>query len=401
MKNKAVKFLSLVLITFTVSSQALALCQKDQKFADWLVDFKNEARQQKISSAAIEAAAPYLTFSEAIIARDHDQKNFQQTFLKFVERAVRKDRLSQAEQVITVKHKELFEKIDKDFGVPGSVIAALWALESDFGASSGKYSTLTAVTTLAYDCRRADKFRLQAFDALRMIERGDQVPENMIGNWAGELGGLQFMSSDYYESGFDYDGDHRIDMIKSIPDTLASTANYLVRHGWQRGQPWIQEVNVADTVPWQDSGTEFEKPISEWQRLGVKAVNGQLPKKQMNASLVLPMGHAGPAFLVFPNFKVFLKWNASTVYTLTAAYFASQIAGAPPLNASRFTVDNLSPKNILELQVILNKLGLNVGEPDGKIGAATQAAVKIMQIKYSLPADSYPTNELLRKIKEN
>ena len=164
--------------------------------------------------------------------------------------------------------------MEKKYGVPAPVLTAFWGLESDFGGNFGNYKILSAIATLAYDCRRPDFFRKQLFDALRIIERGDQRVDEMIGDWAGEFGGLQFTASDYLKNAVDFDGDGRRDLIHSIPDTLASGANFLVSLGWHRGEPWLQEVRVPQNLPWQEADLTITHPRSQWVAWGVKAAHG-------------------------------------------------------------------------------------------------------------------------------
>ena len=212
------------------------------------------------------------------------------------------------------------------------MLAAFWGLESDFGASFGKFKILSANATLAYDCRRSDFFRAQLMDTLRIIQRGDQRVEDLNGDWAGEFGGMQFTASDYLKNAVDFDGDGRRDLIKSIPDTIASAANFLNSLGWQRGQPWLQEVTVPKEMAWDQADLTIQHPRSQWVAWGVKAAHGSLPPDTLPASMILPMGRFGPAFLAYPNFKAFLGWNSAYVYSTTVAYYATRIAGAPVVN---------------------------------------------------------------------
>ena len=196
----------------------------------------------------------------------------------------------------------------------------------------GKYQAIRSLTTLAYDCRRSDMFRGHLFDALRMIERGDLTPAEMLGSWAGELGQTQMMPSEYLKYAVDYDGDGKRNLLRSVPDVIGSTANYLVSLGWKRGEPWLQEVRVPAQVPWQEADLTIPHPRAEWAKLGVTLADGRaLPAGGPEASLLLPMGRFGPAFLVYPNFQAYLKWNCSLVYSTTAAYYAARLAGAPAL----------------------------------------------------------------------
>ena len=376
-----------------------ASCHNSGSYEQWLAQFKKDAAAQGISQKVIAAATPSMTFDAAIIRRDHGQSVFQQTFLQFSDRMVGGGRIPNGLAKIK-QHAATFAAVEKKYGVPAPVLTAFWGLESDFGANFGDYKILSAIATLAYDCRRPDFFRTQLFDALRIIERGDQTVDGMIGDWAGEFGGLQFTASDYLKNAVDFDGDGRRDLIHSIPDTLASGANFLVSLGWQRGQPWLQEVHVPANLPWQEADLTIQHPRSQWVAWGVKPAYGSLPSDNLPASMILPMGRHGPAFLAYPNFKAFLGWNSAYVYSTTVAYFATRLDGAPAMSRTgAATVVALSSEQMMNLQRLLIKQGYEgVGEVDGKFGAGTRAAVKKAQMKLGLPADSYPTAELIERL---
>jgi lytic murein transglycosylase len=223
---------------------AAAPCRTGGPYDKWLAEFEREAMAQGISQQAIAAAAPYLTYDQRIVNIDRGQRVFTQTFLEFSDRMAAAYRIQRGAALIKT-YAPVFAKIDAQFGVPAPVIVSFWALESDFGANMGNYRTLSALASLAYDCRRADRFRAQLFDALRLIQRGDLRPPDMVGSWAGELGQTQMMPSEYYQYAVDYDGDGTRNLLRSAPDVLASTANYLVGLGWRRGEPWLSEVRVA------------------------------------------------------------------------------------------------------------------------------------------------------------
>jgi lytic murein transglycosylase len=284
--------------------------------------------------------------------------------------------------------------------VPAAVITAFWGLESDFGSGQGKDQALKSLATLAYDCRRSDMFRGHLFDALRMIERGDLRAEEMIGSWAGELGQTQMMPSEYLKNAVDYDGDGKRNLIKSVPDVIGSTAKYLLSLGWKRGEPWLQEVHVSTRVPWQEADLTIQHTRSEWANWGVTYPGGRaLPTDNLKASLLLPMGRFGPAFLAYDNFQVYLKWNNSLVYSTTAAYYATRIAGSPAVTRSTGPIPTVTAEEIAEIQRLLAHAGFDVGAIDGKIGIATRAAIKQMQVKFGLPADSYPSPEFLARLR--
>jgi lytic murein transglycosylase len=302
-------------------------------------------------------------------------------------------------QALIKANAAVFARIEQQHGVPAPVIVSFWALESDFGPNMGNYHSLSAIASLAYDCRRSDKFRGQLLDALRLIERGDLQPEDMVGSWAGELGQTQMMPSEYYQYAVDFDGNSRRDLIHSVPDVLASTANYLVGLGWRRGEPWLDEVLVLTSMPWEQADLAIELPRAKWASYGVTFADGRaLPTDNLPASLLLPMGRFGPAFLVYKNFQVYLQWNNSLVYSTTAAYLATRIAGAPPLRRGSPPAA-LAFNDVKTLQTLLARAGYDVGTIDGFLGLKTRQAVKTMQVKFGLPADSYPTAELLARMR--
>jgi lytic murein transglycosylase len=402
MRKTALKWATVALAAVLAGPSLAAACHNTGSYESWLEAFKKDAAAQGISPRVIAAAAPSMTFDPAIVRRDHGQAVFNQTFLQFSDRMVGGARIPNGLAKIK-QHAALFAQIEKKYGVPAPVLTAFWGLESDFGGNFGNYNILSALATLAYDCRRPDFFRTQLFDALRIIERGDQRVEDMIGDWAGEFGGMQFTASDYLKNAVDFDGDGRRDLIKSVPDTLASAANFLFSLGWQRGQPWLQEVRVPQNLSWDQADLAIKHPRSQWVAWGVTAAYGSLPSDNLPASMILPMGRHGPAFLVYPNFQAFLGWNSAYVYSTTVAYFATRLAGAPVVSHDGATlVQTLSAEQVMNLQRLLIKHGYEgVGEVDGKVGSGTRAAVKKAQMKLGLPADSYPTAELIERLSGN
>jgi lytic murein transglycosylase len=375
-----------------------ANCRNTGGFDRWLADFKKEAAAKGISASAINAASPYLVLDQRIINIDRGQRFFSQNFLEFSDKMLAAYRLQQGAAQIR-KYQPVFAREEKEFGVPAAVITAFWGLESDFGAGQGKDQALKSLATLAYDCRRSDMFRGHLFDALRMIERGDLRPEEMIGSWAGELGQTQMMPSEYYRDAVDYDGSGRRDLIKSVPDVIGSTGKYLTYLGWKRGEPWLQEVHAPANLPWDQADLSIQHPRSQWAAWGVTRADGKpLPSDSLPASLVLPMGRFGPTFMAYNNFQVYLKWNQSLMYALTAAYFATRLEGAPAMRRGG-DIPKLSFEETRELQQILEKRGYDIGRTDGILGLKSRSAVREMQIKFGLPADSWPTAEFLTRLR--
>ena len=380
-------------------AQPTVSCEKDMSFAAWLAGIKQEALSIGITSATLNSALPYLKLDSSVLARDRAQGVFQLPFLDFSDRMISASRIKKGTELINNTYKDLFLRIEKDFGVPPEPITAFWALESDFGTFTGKFQVLTSITTLAYDCRRPDMFRPQLMDALRLIQRGDLKASEMIGSWAGEIGGTQLMASDYFASGVDYDKDGHVNLVNSIPDTLASAAQFLVHHGWTRGQPWLQEVRIPTEMRWEEADLTIQHPVSQWSQWGVKPARGGLPTEDLPASLLLPMGRLGPAFLAYPNFQVILGWNSSMVYSTTAAFLATRLAGAPAVFRGNGVVKSLNSDQMTELQKRLAEMGYDPGPIDGKLGNATRIAIKQAQLRFGLPADSYPSIELLQRLK--
>ncbi len=372
-----------------------AACTNTGSFDQWLSRFKAEARSAGISPRAL-SALDGVTLDQGVISSDRGQKVFSQTFLEFSDRMAAKYRIEKGRQLIQ-KNKAIFDEIDRRFGVPAAVIVAYWGLETDFGSNNGKLPTLRSLATLAYDCRRPEKFRAELLDALRIVERGDLRPEEMHGPWAGEMGQTQFVPSIYLKYGIDGDGDGKADLIHSVPDVLLSSGNYLHGLGWRRGEPWIKEARVPESMDWSQADLNIQHTVSEWASMGVKLADGGV-RGDLPASLVLPMGRNGPAFLAFNNFKVYLEWNQSLVYSVTVAYLATRIDGAPALSRGRGVVP-FGYEQTKELQTLLKARGFEVGEVDGKLGLATRASIRKVQQELKLPADSYPSPELLARLR--
>jgi lytic murein transglycosylase len=374
-------------------------CKNTGRFSTWLKTFRKEAAAKGISKRTISTVLDGMTLNRRVLARDRRQGFFAQSFLSFQAKLATKHRLYSSRRQIK-KNKRYFQRVEKQYGVPASVITGFWALESDFGAGMGKDPILGALATLAYDCRRSDMFRAELLAALQIIDRGDMRPSQMIGSWAGEIGQTQFLPTRYLEYAIDYDGNGSINLFSSEADVIGSTANYMQQLGWKRGQPWIEEVQVPVKMPWQEADVTIKHPRRQWVEWGVKRRDGSaLPSDGMPASLILPMGRFGPAFIAYENFDIYLKWNQSLNYATTAAYLATRIDGAPVMRRGRSDINVLSQDDTKALQRLLKKRGFDVGEVDGIVGAKTRDAIRSMQVKFGLPADSFPTRQLISRLR--
>ncbi|MDX2266274.1 MAG: lytic murein transglycosylase [Hyphomicrobiales bacterium] len=379
---------------------APANCRNTGDFDGWLSGFKREAAAAGVSRATLASVDGDLRLDESVIRKDRGQGVFGQPFLEFAGRMVEKSgRVAQGKARIA-KYRDAFARIEQKYGVPASVITGFWALETDFGANSGKTPIIPALATLAYDCRRGPMFREELLAALRIIDQRKLPKDELIGAWAGEIGQMQFLPAHYLNYGVDFDGDGKVDLRNSVPDVLASTANLLKGMGWRRSEPWLEEVRAPERMPWQEADIAIQHPRSIWAGWGVRRADGSaLPSDGRKASLILPMGRNGPAFLAYDNFKVYTEWNQSFVYATTAAYLATRLDGAPPVNRGNGEVTPLNQAQSKELQQLLARRGFDVGKLDGIIGLKTRQAVKAMQLEFGMPADSYPTPELLSRLR--
>jgi len=282
-------------------------------FDRFLADLKQQAVADGVSQRTIAEASPYLVYDQGIVNRDRGQRVFGQVFTEFAGRMAASYRMQQGQARIKA-HAAAFARAEKEYGVPPAVIAAFWGLESDFGANMGSLPTLRSLVSLAYDCRRSQMFANETIAALKIIQRGDLTPGEMVGSWAGELGQTQFLPTHYFNYAVDYDGDGRRDLLRSPADVIGSTANYIANGlKWRRGEPWLQEArvaqNLASSFPWDQADLTIQLPRSRWAQLGVTYPDGRaLQSDNLPASLLLPMGRTGPAFLAYQNFAVYTEW---------------------------------------------------------------------------------------------
>ena len=332
----------------------------------------------------------------SVLRRDRAQGIFQTPFIEFSRKLISQDRLDRGRQ-LSQRWDEVFDRIERDYGISRGVLLAFWAFETDYGAFQGDFNTLDALVTLAHDCRRPEIFRPQIFSAMELYERGDFDPDTTTGAWAGEIGMVQMLPKDILENGMDGDGDGHVTLKTSAPDALLSGAKMLSELGWRHGEPWLQEVVLPADMDLSLTGLETTMSVAEWERLGVRAREGALDDGRLEASILLPQGRGGPSFIAYPNFRVYFEWNQSFTYVMTAAYFASRLEGASVYDPGN-PDPGLSGEQMLALQRALDAKGYDVGGIDGILGAGTRSAVRDMQARLGLPADGWPTVELLNRL---
>ena len=364
-------------------------------FEAWKQGVAAEAKAAGVGPAGL-AALEAATIDNKVLARDRAQGVFTQTFIEFSSRMISAYRLKQGAANLK-KYADVFARADQQFGVQAPIIAAFWALETDFGAVQGDFHTLSALVTLSHDCRRPQLFRPQLVPLLELIDRG-VVPADVRGAWAGEIGQTQILPSDYVARGVDGDGDGKVDLRGSVPDVIMTTANKVLSRGWKRDEPWIEEVRVPDDMPWDQTGRTNKLPLTQWAQWGVTYPSGApLVDNGLKAGLALPMGRKGPAFLTYDNFDVYLEWNQSFTYALTAANLAARFAGAPQFDP-RNPETGLNNEQLKALQTKLEARGYDVGTVDGILGTNTREAIRKEQMRLGLPVDGWPTPELLAKL---
>ena len=361
-------------------------------FEDFVQDIATEARAAGLPEDAIAAMMEGARQDAAVLKADRAQGVFRKAFLDFSQSLISKSRIRNG-AANAAKHDAIFDRALAEYGVSRGILLAFWAFETDFGQVQGDFNTRNALLTLGHDCRRPELFQPQIFAAIALIAAGDFEPATTTGAWAGEIGMVQMLPRDILERGIDGDGDGLVTLKTSVADALLSGARLLQHHGWRAGEPWLQEVVLPQGIDLSLTGLDTELPVEQWAALGVAARDGGLAPG-LPASLLLPQGRKGPAFLIYPNYRVLFQWNKSFVYVTTAAYFATRLEGAAPYAAGN-PDPALSGDQMLALQEKLAARGHDVGKIDGILGALTRAAVQKEQIRLGLPADAWPTPDLL------
>ncbi|WP_336098217.1 lytic murein transglycosylase [Roseovarius sp. CH_XMU1461] len=389
------RFLSLLTAAgLTLGSMASAQ-QCGGSFASFVQGLKSEAIARGHAAATVNSFFASARQDQAVLKADRQQGVFQKDFTEFARHLISANRLNTG-RAKAQSYDRLFDRIEATYGVDRGVLLAFWAFETDFGGFQGNINTLNALVTLSHDCRRPELFRPQVFAALKLYERGDFSPTKTTGAWAGEIGMVQMLPQDIIDNGVDGDGDGHVSLKTSAADALMSGGKMLAHLGWRKGEPWLQEVTLPANMNWAETGLRTTKPASAWAAQGVRPRHGQLATN-LPASILLPQGRGGPAFIAYPNFRVFFEWNQSFTYVLTAAYFANRLQGAPVFDAGN-PDPGLSSAQMKELQSKLAQRGYDVGKIDGILGAGTRAAVQDVQQKLGLPADAWPTRALLNRL---
>ncbi len=327
------------------------------------------------------------------LAADRRQGVFSLPFTDFARRLISQNRMDRG-QALSREYDAVFDRIEAEYGVPRGVLLAFWAFETDYGAVQGDFNTVNSLMTLGHDCRRPGLFQPQVLAALELASRGDLDPDTTTGAWAGEIGQVQMLPEDILTNGVDGDGDGHVRLKTSAPDALMSGAAMLRDLGWRPNEPWLEQVEVPADMDWSQARLGVRRTPRDWAQAGIEPRSGDFLAPDLPATLILPQGKDGPAFLGYPNFDTFFEWNQSYTYVLTAAYFARRLEGAPVFDAGN-PAPALSTDEMKALQRRLAALGHDVGQVDGILGAGTRAAIRAEQARLGLPADAWPTRALL------
>jgi len=373
---------------------------EDAGFQHWIAEFRVRARAEGIGSAVLERSLSGVRYNAGVIEKDRHQPEFATQIWDYLDTAVSETRVRNGRAVLN-EHRRLLEQIEARYGVEREIVIAVWGLESAYGRYRGRIPVIEALATLAYDGRRGRFFEQQLVAALRIIQSGDVAPERMTGSWAGAMGHTQFIPTTYLAYAVDFTGDGRRDIWSDDPaDSLASTAAYLARSGWTRGQPWGLEVRLPKGFDHARSGTRVRKSVAEWTRLGVRDVTGAAVPNHGPASILLPAGARGPAFMIFGNFRSIQRYNASRVYVIGVGHLADRLAGKPPFQAGWPRGEKpLSFRQKQELQRRLTRAGFDTNGADGIIGPDTMDALRAYQASVGLTPDGFPSMDVLRRLR--
>ena len=371
-----------------------------QRFADWVMAFRATARVAGIDEETLRVAFADVHYLPRVVELDRAQPEFLRTVWGYLDSAVSPQRVARGQE------KLLQFRVEADaaaarYGVPPNIVVAIWGAESNYGGNFGNIPTIDALATLAFEGRREEWARGQLLAALRILQNGDIDRAQMIGSWAGAMGQTQFLPSVFLAHAVDADGDGRRDIWGSMADVMASTANFLAHSGWQADQPWGVEVQLPPGFDVGRADAALRQPTAQWLAEGLRSMDGASLPELTDATLVLPAGAGGPAFLVGPNFRAILRYNNSTSYALSVGLLAQRLAGGPGVRAPwPRDLPALTRTQLQALQTALNERGFASGTPVGLMGPATRDGLRRYQRSVGLPADGYPTLDLLQRLQQ-
>jgi membrane-bound lytic murein transglycosylase B len=386
-------------LTLAITLTPMTLIAAPLGFDTCIDGIRQQAADAGVDRVVTERVLGQVEYLERVIELDRQQPEFTTPFADYLARRVTEQRIQQGRALLQ-KHRALLERVQAATGVSPAYLLAFWGLETNYGSYFGRMPVPSALATLACDPRRGEYFTGELIAALRIVEEGAIPLERMEGSWAGAMGHVQFMPSAFLRHAVDGDGDSRRDLWNSIPDAMMSAGYFLKSLGWDPEYRWGREVLLPSGFDYSLAGRTARRPLHDWREAGVTDVSGRpVADLDIEAALLLPAGHQGPAFLVYDNFEAILGWNRSEFYALSVGHLADRIAGAPPLH-TRPPADapRLSRDQVIQLQATLNAAGFDSGEADGILGPATRDAIRAYQQKAGLIPDGFPSRALLERL---
>lgn len=366
---------------------ALPASAAEAEFADCLARLRAEAPTRGVSPALFERHAAALVPDMAVVGFLDAQPEFVTPIWDYLSALVDEERVEDG-LAMRSQWSAVLERVEREYGVDPATVVAVWGVESNFGRNFGTRPLLSSLSTLSCFGRRQTFFRGEFFTTLKIIQDGHVAPERLTGSWAGAFGHTQFMPSTFMRLAVDFDGDGRRDLVDSVPDALASTANFLKKAGWRSVEPWGFEVSLPPGLETAGAGRRNRQPLSYWAARGVRRVDGSPLPAEGSAGLLLPAGRQGPAFLVTRNFDALYAYNAAESYALAIAHLSDRLRGGAAFATAWPTDDpGLSRQQRRELQRLLIARGFDIGEPDGMIGARTREALQQVQRESGLEPD--------------
>jgi len=368
---------------------------------NWIEGFKGQARSQGISDATLSFAFRDVVYNPEVVRRSQNQAEFKKSLWEYLENAVSEKRQNNGRAALS-QFGGALSRVEAAYGVDKEVVAAVWGMESTYGERRGDLPLIEALSTLSYEGYRGDFFRSQLMASLRILQAGDIDPGHMTGSWAGAMGHTQFIPTTYLAYAVDFTGDGRRDIWSNDPtDSLASTANYLAKSGWQHGLPAAVEVKLPAGFNTGLAGKGKRRSVAEWQSLGIRqATSRPLPPAGASAELLIPGGPSGAAFLITRNFHAILRYNNADSYALAVALLADRLKGYPGLsNPWPADAPGLRLEQRKEMQRLLTARGFDTQGVDGNVGSNTIAAIRSYQTSRGLPATGEPSAALLDQLR--
>lgn len=388
------------LMTFSQSTLAAEEGNSEPRpsFSECVNSIQQQAISQGIKQDVIDHALNDIRHIDKVLEYDRNQPEFVQTFPAYLNKRVTSWRIGKGKEMFA-KHKALLSKLTQKYGIPGHYLIAFWGLETNYGNYKGKMPIIDSLATLACDPRRSEFFTKELLVALQLMEREQLEKPKMLGSWAGAMGHTQFMPSAYINYAVDGDDDDKVDLWDSEADALTSAANFLNKLGWKSGYIWGREAMLPEQFDYAKTGKDQQLTLTQWAELGVMRTDGNvLPNSDVKASLIVPTGANGPAFLVYRNFDIIMRWNNSESYALAVGYLADLIVGKPVWSAPLPALENYPISKMVDLQNGLNALGFDVGKADGIAGPATRKGIRNFQKSINMVADGYPSEAVFKAV---